>query len=268
MDYKIGFLGYGNMARSVSEGLNNSGMVPYASQMISGRDQNRLAEVAESRGLAMATNNCELTRQCQTVVFGVKPHQIKAVLGEIKDELTPDHLAISMAAGVNLQILQSCLPPHCSLVRSMPNVGVLVGQGMTLLCAPQGCPPEHVKRAKDMFSSVGLALELEEKLFEVATVLSGSGPAYIFTILESLVRGAVRLGLPWDVARLLAVETARGATEIARTRPNQPLSELRDMVTSPGGITAEALLVMEKGGLGGILQEALEAAAVKGRNMI
>ena len=268
MDYKIGFLGYGNMARAVSAGLNNSELVPYAHQMISGRDKVRLTEVAKSRPVAIANDNCELVRSCQTIVLGVKPHQVKAVLGEIKNELTQTHLVISMAAGVNLSLLQSWLPPHCSLVRSMPNVGVLVGQGVTLLCAPLSCSTDHLKRTQDMFASVGLALELEEKLFEVATVLSGSGPAYIFTILESLVRGTVRLGLPWEVARLLAVETARGAIEISRTQPNQHLSELRDMVTSPGGITAEALLVMEKKGLGGILQEALEAAAIKGKNML
>lgn len=265
-DFEIGFLGYGRMARAISAGLAENGLIPHPRQIISGRDRVRLESAARELGLTVAADNRDLTRRCRVLVLGVKPAQVAPVLEEIAPE-TPGRLLVSLAAGVRLETMRRILPAGAALVRSMPNVAALAGRGATLVCALPGSDPAHLARARRIFESVGQCWELEEKLFDAAGAVSGSGPAYFFSIMESLVRGGVRLGLPWDLARELVLATAQGASEMAGRPEGRALADLRDMVTSPGGSTAEALLVMETKGLGGILQEALAAAAEKSEKL-
>lgn len=267
MNFEIGFLGYGAMARAISSGLAESGLLPYEKQIISGRDRAKLDQAASERGLVAAADNKDLVQRCQTVVLGVKPHQVMEVLEEIKN-VANKRLIISLAAGIKLEQMSPLLTPGAGLVRAMPNVAALVGQGTTLICAPPETGPAHLKKALAIFESVGLCLELPEKYFAAGGAVSGSGPAYFFDIMEGLVRGAVRLGLPWHEARSLVIHTALGSAVMAKKMDGAAFSELRDMVTSPGGTTAEALYVFEKGGLGGLLQEALEAAVEKSRKLV
>jgi len=265
-DFEIGFLGYGRMARAISAGLAENGLIPYRRQIISGRNRAKLESAARDQGLTAAADNRDLARRCRTLVLGVKPSQVTSVLEEVREEVS-GRLIISLAAGVRLETMRRLLPAGAALVRSMPNVAALTGRGATLICALPGADPDHLAQARRIFESVGHCWELEEKLFDAAGALSGSGPAYFFTILESLVRGGVRLGLPWDLAKELVLATALGASEMAWRQKDRALADLRDMVTSPGGTTAEALLVMESKALGGILQEALEAAAEKSKKL-
>lgn len=264
--FEIGFLGYGRMARAISAGLAENGLIPFSRQIVSGRDRTKLEKAAGDHGLTVAAGNRDLARRCRVLVLGVKPDQVVPALEEIRAE-TPDRLIISLAAGVGLETMRRILPPGAALVRSMPNVAALARAGVTLICALPGSGPEHLAQARRIFESVGLCWELEEKLFDAAGALSGSGPAYFFTIMESLVRGGVRLGLPWDLAKELALFTALGSSQMAWRQKDRALADLRDMVTSPGGATAEALLVMESKALGGILQEALAAAAEKSKKL-
>ncbi|MDR0882388.1 MAG: pyrroline-5-carboxylate reductase [Candidatus Adiutrix sp.] len=264
--FDIGFLGYGRMARAISAGLAQSGLIPYPRQLISGRNQTRLAQDAADVGLTMAVDNGDLVRRSEVVILGVKPHQIVAVLEEIRAEVG-DQTFISLAAGVRLEVMRRALPAGAALIRTMPNVAALVGRGLTLMCWAGSLDQAALARARAIFESVGHCLEIDEKLFDAGGAVSGSGPAYFFTIMESLVRGAVRLGLPWDTARAMVIQTALGSAVMAG-QSGQPLAELRDMVTSPGGTTAEALLTLESAGLGGLLQKALEAAAEKSKKLI
>lgn len=266
MDFEIGFLGYGKMAGAVSQGLDKNGLIPYSRQMASGRDRRKLAAGAGARGLTLAADNRDLAARSRVLVLGVKPGQVRGVLEELR-ELINDQLIISLAAGVRLEDMRPWLPRGASLVRAMPNVAALAGCGATLLCASPGTPPESFALANKIFASVGLCLEMDESLFDAGGAVSGSGPAYFFSFMENMVRGAVRLGLPWDAAKTLALQTALGSAQTALLNRDRPLAELRDMVTSPGGTTAEALLVMERAGLGGIVQEALEAAAEKSKKL-
>lgn len=264
--FEIGFLGYGRMAGAISAGLAESGLMPYSRQIISDCDQARLAGMARDKGLTVAADNLDLVRRCRVLVLGVKPGQVVPVLEEIGAE-TPGRLVISLAAGVKLETMKRALPAGAALVRSMPNLAALAGRGATLICALPGSDPAHLAEAQKIFESVGQCWELDEKLFDAAVAVSGSGPAYFFTIMESLVRGGVRLGLPWDLAKELVLATALGSAEVAWGQRDRALADLRDMVTSPGGTTAEALMVMESKGLGGIIQEALEAAAEKSKKL-
>jgi pyrroline-5-carboxylate reductase len=264
--YKVGFLGYGRMARAISEGLDRSGRIPYARQAASDLPGGQWLKLAEERRFHPVPDNRRLTALCPVVVVAVKPHQVRKVLEEIRPE-APGRLFISIAAGIKLADLKAGLPETAGLVRVMPNLPALVGQGVTLMCAPPGGPPAHLEQARTIFEAVGETEELEEAGFDVGTAVSGSGPAYFFLMMEALIRGAVRLGLTWETARRLVLGTALGSATAAQARPELNLAALRDQVTSPGGTTAEALQVLEKGGFTGLLAAALEAAAEKGRRL-
>ena len=269
--YEVGFLGYGRMAQAVSEGLDRCGRIPYARQAASDLAAGDWAggewlKLAEKRHFHPAPDNRSLTALCPVVIVAVKPHQVRAVLEEVRPTAS-GRLFISIAAGIKTADLKAGLPKTAGLVRVLPNLPALTGRGMSLMCAPPGAPREHLDQARAIFEAVGEVEELGEDKFDVGTAVSGSGPAYFFLMMEALIRGAVRLGLTWETARKLVLETARGAAETARARPDLNLAALRDQVTSPGGTTAEALQVLETGGFSGLLAEALEAAAEKGRQL-
>ena len=262
MDFKIGFLGYGKMARAVSEGLAESRHIHYGQQIVSGRNRLALSEAAAARGVAVADDNRELARRSDVVVLGVKPHQVNEVLAEVQNEIA-GKLVISMAAGLTLNTLGQMLPKNAALVRTMPNIPALVGRGTTLLCATPDTPLSSLKTAQDIFESVGICLELEEKFFDAATAVSGGGPAYFFSIMEAMTRGAIRLGLPWETAKTLVVQTAAGSAAVAEKLADRHFAELRDMVSSPGGSTIEGQYILEEGGFTALLMKALAAAEKK-----
>ena len=264
--FEVGFLGYGRMAQAISEGLDRRGRIPYARQAASDLPGGEWLKLAEARRFHPAPDNRVLAALCPVVIVAVKPHQVRAVLEEVRPA-APGRLFISVAAGLKLADLRASLPKTAGLIRVIPNLPALVGRGMTLMCAQPGTPPAHLELARSVFEAVGEVEELEEAKFDAGTAVSGSGPAYFFLMMEALVRGAVRLGLTWETARKLVLETALGSAEAARARPDLNLAALRDQVTSPGGTTAEALQILEKGGFAGLLAEALEAAAEKGRRL-
>jgi len=264
--YAVGFLGYGRMAQAISEGLNRCGLIPYTRQAASDLKGGEWLKLAEERGFHPAPGNRPLVTLCPLVIVAVKPHQVRPVLEEVRPA-APGRLFISIAAGLKLADLQAWLPKTAGLIRVMPNLPALAGQGLTLICAPPEAPPSHLEQARVIFQAVGDVLELEETKFEVGMAVSGSGPAYFFLFMDALIRGAVRLGLTWETARQLVLGTALGSAVVARARPDLNLAALRDQVTSPGGATAEALQVMEQGGLTGLMATALEAAAEKGRRL-
>ncbi|MDR2934560.1 MAG: pyrroline-5-carboxylate reductase [Candidatus Adiutrix sp.] len=264
--YEVGFLGYGRMAQAISAGLDRGGRLPYGRQAASDLPGGPWLKLAEERRFHPAPDNLGLAGLCQVVVVAVKPHQVREVLEEVRPA-APGRLFISIAAGLKLADLKACLPETAGLVRALPNLPALAGRGLTLLCAPPGAPTAHLDRARAIFEAVGETEELEEAKFDVGTAVSGSGPAYFFLMMEALIRGAVRLGLTWETARRLVLETALGSAAAAQARPDLNLAALRDQVTSPGGTTAEALQVLEKGAFSGLLAEALEAAAEKGRRL-
>lgn len=267
MDYIIGFLGYGRMAQAISGGVNRAALFPFTRQAASDVDESLLVQMARERGFTPLASNRELVSRCETVVLAVKPHQVRLVLEEVREIVRPGQLFISIAAGVSLATLGRELPESVHLARVMPNLPTQVGHGVTLVCGTPSLAPERLQEVLKIFVSVGLALELPENLFDSATAVSGSGPAYFFLMMEALIRGAVRLGLTWETARTLVVQTAVGSAEMARTFPEFALSELRDQVTSPAGTTAEGLYTLEEGGFTALLQKAAWVAAEKSKNL-
>ncbi|MDR1487700.1 MAG: pyrroline-5-carboxylate reductase [Deltaproteobacteria bacterium] len=265
----IGFLGYGRMAQAISEGLDRTKRMPYSSQAASDIAAQQLAALAAQRNIKAADDNQQVVDLAPVVVVAVKPHQVKEALSKIKETISSnpkayqEKLFISIAAGVRLSVLAECLGPKVHLVRVIPNLPALVGQGMTLLCAPPQTPQEHIETAKSVFEAVGSVMVLDESKFDVGTAVSGSGPAYFFLVMEAMIRGAVRLGITWDDARELVFKVALGSALTALARPDLALADLRDQVTSPGGSTAEALYELENGSLTALFHKALQAASEK-----
>jgi pyrroline-5-carboxylate reductase len=265
-DYDVAFMGYGRMAQAISRGLDHCGSIPYARQAAFDLLTDKLAELSAEYGFRAATSNKELVKLAPLIIIAVKPHQVRPVLEDVGDEIA-DRLVISIAAGVTLQTLSSLLPSESGLVRVIPNLPALVGQGMTLICAPSMAPKENLEKARAIFEAVGSVVILDESLFNLGTAVSGSGPAYFFLVMEAMVRGAVRLGLTWDMARELVLHTALGSAQAALASGHS-LADLRDQVTSPGGTTAEGLYELEKGSLTALFHQALQAATDKGSKLI
>jgi pyrroline-5-carboxylate reductase len=264
---EVGFLGYGRMAQAISEGLDRSGVASYAKQAASDVRGDHLEKTAKERGFLSVKRNSDLFELCPLVVVAVKPHQVRGVLEEVRPAIG-NHLIVSIAAGVSLDLLSSLLPPSAGLVRVIPNLPALVGKGMTLLCAPKDAPPNHLLKARELFEAVGSTAVLDESLFEDGTAVSGSGPAFFFMVMEAMIRAGARQGLTWELSRELTLRTALGAAETALARPEASLAELRDQVASPGGTTAEGLLRLEKGRLTALFHDAVKAAADKGRGLV
>ncbi|MDR0620577.1 MAG: pyrroline-5-carboxylate reductase [Deltaproteobacteria bacterium] len=264
--FEVAFLGYGRMAQAISRGLDQGGLVPYRRQAAHDVLADHLSALSAQRGFKAAAGNRELVKLAPVVIVAVKPHQVRSVLEEVRDDIG-DRLVISIAAGVTLATLASLLPPGAGLVRVIPNLPALVGHGMTLICAPYGTPPERLDKAKAIFGAVGNVAVLGEELFNEGTAVSGSGPAYFFLVMEAMIRGAVRLGLTWDAARELVLRTALGSAMTALESPELSLAQLRDQVTSPGGTTAEGLLELENGAITALFHRALKAASDKGAKL-
>jgi pyrroline-5-carboxylate reductase len=254
------------MAQAISEGLDSSGLVPYKKQLAFDVAVGMLEGMRERRGILIASDGPRLAEKSPIVVVAVKPHQVRQALSGMREALK-DRLVISIAAGVTLSMLSELVPEGCSLVRVMPNLPALVGKGMTLMAAPPSTDKEDLENARKIFNAVGEVVDLPESLFNEGMAVSGSGPAYFFLAMEAMIRGAVRLGLTWDTARKLVLRTCEGAAATALARPGVHLAELRDQVTSPGGTTAEGLLVLEEGALTALFHATLTAVADKGRNL-
>jgi pyrroline-5-carboxylate reductase len=223
------------------------------------------AFVRETGGANIQTNTL-LACDCQVLVLAVKPQQADAVAAELKDAVTADHLVISIMAGITLDRLASLLPNATRLVRVMPNTPALIGCGASGYALGFGASQADADFVDGLLSTVGLAVRLPEHLLDAVTGLSGSGPAYVFQIIEALSDGGVRTGLPRDVATRLAAQTLLGAARMVLETGQHPAA-LKDAVTSPGGTTIAGLAAMEAGGVRAALIEAVTAATQRSKEL-
>jgi len=253
----IGIIGVGNMGAALLRGWLESGLVEPGGLLIADADDRRLQEVAGEFGLPVGTNR-EVAAQAAILLLAVKPQILPAVLAEIRPEVGAAKLVISIVAGVPLQFLAEQLP-GARLIRVMPNTPTLVQAGMAALAAGPHCRPGDLALAQQLFEAVGLTVTVPEHLLDAVTGLSGSGPAYVFVMLEALADGGVKMGLPRATALLLAAQTILGAARLYLETREHPGS-LKDMVTSPAGTTITGLHVLEQGGFRGLVMAAVEAA--------
>ncbi len=264
----IGFIGSGNMAEALIKGIINADLCTADNILISDIKEDRLRLLTGSYGVAAAETNCEAAEKAGILILSVKPQDMAEVLDSIKDALRPDALVISIAAGIRIATIAAALG-DIAVVRVMPNTGALIGEGASALYANDKAKPV-LDKALAIFSAVGKAVVVaDEDLIDAVTAVSGSGPAYYFLLMEEMIKTAVELGLPADVAKDLVLQTARGAGLLAveADKAGQTPQILRSRVTSPGGTTEAALKVFAQRSFGEIVTAALTAARDRSRRL-
>jgi pyrroline-5-carboxylate reductase len=256
---RIGFLGAGNMAGALISGLLASKVVESAQISVSDPRQSRLSELATEHGLQTAASNRELTTWANVVVVSVKPGVVAQVLEDCAPLFGSTHLVVSIAAGVPIRAIEAKLPAGVRVVRAMPNTPAIARAGATAISGGTSASASDLDLAKTLFDAVGKTVVLEETHLDAVTGLSGSGPAYVMLLIEALADGGVKVGLPRDVALLLATQTVYGSAKLLLETGEHP-ARLKDMVTSPGGTTIAGLAALERAGVRSAFLTAVEDA--------
>ncbi|NQZ30667.1 MAG: pyrroline-5-carboxylate reductase [Oceanospirillaceae bacterium] len=258
MQPTIAFIGAGNMSRAIFGGMLKNGY-PAKNITATGRNIDKLADLA-ALGLNVTTDNAQAIKNCKVIVLGVKPQMMQEVckpLAALCQEHQP--LIISVAAGISAQSLEQWLGGNLAVVRCMPNTPALVQQGASALCANQNVTQGQKDIAEQIIAATGLAIWVDnETQLNAVTALSGSGPAYFFLLMESMIDAAVSQGLSTQVATQLALQTARGAAEMAQSEEDSP-AQLRRKITSPKGTTEQAILSFQGAGFAEIIKNGMQA---------
>jgi pyrroline-5-carboxylate reductase len=256
---RIGFLGAGRMATALAQGWIKAGLV--TPDRVCAADPVPAARTtfAQETGAAALTANRDVVGQSDIVVLAVKPQQMAELLQEIQPAVLPRHLFVSIAAGITLFQLTAGLGAKSRIVRVMPNTPCLVGASASAYTAGPNATPADADLVACLLNAVGRAFAVPEKLLDAVTGLSGSGPAFVFVMIEALSDGGVRMGLPRDLATQLAAQTVFGSAKMLLETGLHP-GALKDMVASPAGTTIAGLHALERGGVRGALIDAVEAA--------
>ncbi len=264
---RIGFIGAGQMARAIAQGLVRADMIRREQIFASDPDaQARVAFEERVPGANVGAENLEVVSAADTIILAIKPQQMAAVVDGIALAVDDSKLLISIAAGVKLSQLSAQLGDRSRLIRVMPNTPCLIGEGATGYALGAGATAEDADFADRMLRSVGHAFLLEEKLLDAVTALSGSGPAFFCAVLEALSDGGSQIGLPADVANSLALQTMAGTAATLQATGESPES-LRKRVSSPGGTTLAGLAALESHSLHEALVAAIKAATERSREL-
>ena len=266
LDKKIAFLGGGNMAEALVKGILAAGAAKAGQVFMTDISADRLEYLKKTYGIITQKSNKDAASQAEVILLCVKPQVIDQVLEEIATAVDSSKLVISIAAGITLARIEKTLTANPRVVRVMPNTPALVQAGATALAAGKTATPADVAIARQIFGAVGRAVVVEEKLMDAVTGLSGSGPAYVFMIIDALSDAGVKAGLPRQLALELAAQTVYGSAKMVLETGEHP-GKLRDMVTSPGGTTIEGLHALEKGKLRATLMNAVEAATARSKEL-
>jgi pyrroline-5-carboxylate reductase len=258
---RVAVIGGGNMGKALVEGLVAKGTPTEKIRVIEISKQRREKLAADLRIETMPSVDAEIG-ETGTVIVAVKPQTVKEVLRTLSPLLSREQLIVSVAAGVSLSFIEKQLDRRVPVVRSMPNIAAMVGRAAVGMCANAAVTPELRSRAIEVLSSVGTVIEVEERQLDAVTGLSGSGPAYVFLMIEALADGGVLAGIPREKALELALLTVEGSAALIRETKIPP-SLAREMVSSPGGTTIEGLLQLEEGGFRGLVMKAVRNAAEK-----
>ena len=262
----IGFIGTGNMGEALIGGLLKAQFATSAQIMAFDADEERLRFIQKKYGIKKASDNSQLSSQCDPLLLCVKPQSMKEIIEEMADSLDSSKLLISIAAGVPLYAIETYARKQLRLIRVMPNINVLVQEGASAIAPGNLATDEDIKLAKAIFDCVGKSITIHEPLMDVVTGLSGSGPAYVFMMIEALTDAGVHLGMTRSQALMLVTQTLMGSVKLLSETGEHP-SLLREKVTSPGGTTAAGLYKLEKGGLRKVLIDAVIAATQRSKEL-
>jgi pyrroline-5-carboxylate reductase len=261
---QVGILGTGNMGEALIHGLLHGHLCRPDQIFCSDVRPERLKVIREKYGVKTTSHNTEMVKQSEIIILSVKPQIMKQVVDEIAKYLDLSKLIISIAAGVPLDAIEACARKDLKLIRVMSNICVSVREGVSAIAGGKHALKEDLMMAKTIFDSVGKSLFIEEGLLDAVTGLSGSGPAYIFLIIDALADAGVKMGLSRDDALILAPQTVLGAAKMLIETGEHP-GKLKDMVTSPGGTAIAGLHTLEEGGVRTTLINAVEVATERSK---
>lgn len=266
IDKRISFLGGGNMAEALIKGMLSSGVVN--PDLITATDISsmRLDHLKKSYGIIVQVDNRAAAENAEVVMLCVKPQAMDRLMAEIAPVADRTKLVISIAAGVTIEFVEKALLKGPRVIRAMPNTPALVLAGAAALSPGSSATDTDISVAQEIFGAIGRTAIVEERLMDAVTGLSGSGPAYVFTIIEALADAGVKAGLLRSTALELSAQTVLGAAKMVLETGEHP-GRLRDMVTSPGGTTIAGLHELEKGGLRAVLMNAVEAATARSKDL-
>ena len=256
------FIGGGTMAEALLGGMLDAGLAAPDDIAIGEPVERRRDYLADKYGVATGGDNRPVIQSADLVALAVKPQDLPAVFAELGGQLTAGQSALSIIAGAKLDTLAKGLQ-HDAIIRVMPNTPAQIGCGMTMWTCAAAVPSDHRELTRQMLATVGQEIyAAEEKYLDMATALSASGPAYVFLFVEALIDAGVYVGLPRDVARTLALQTVYGSVKLVMDSGQHP-GQLKDLVVSPGGTTAEGLQALERGGVPAAVVDAVKAAYEK-----
>jgi pyrroline-5-carboxylate reductase len=265
-ELKIAFIGAGNMAEALINGLAQSGIISAERIHISDVNSGRMAELAQRYGVIAHDENSAAARESQVCILAVKPQVLPEVLADTLPGISPETLIISIAAGIRTQRIESILPAGQRVVRVMPNTPALVGMGISAICGGSKAGDTDLELCELLVGTVGQTLRIDEEQMDALTALSGSGPAYQFYLLENMIKAGVAMGFDEATAGKLACATAEGATRLM-IESGLTAAELRARVTSKGGTTAAAISVLDENKVDEAIRSALLAARARSREL-
>ena len=262
---KIGFIGTGKMGEALIKGILSSRLIPASNIHASDMDTAKLQALEKEHKINICQDNCSVIKDSDIIIIAVKPQIVPQVLKEIRPTIK-DHLIISIAAGVTIDTYEKALPKGTRVIRVMPNIAATVKAAASAICSGSTAIKDDEAVASEIFNAIGRSVILPEYLMDAVTGLSGSGPAYIFMIIEALADGGVHEGLDRNTSRLLAAQTVLGAAKMV-LEDKVHTGELRDMVTSPGGTTIRGLRVLEDHGVRIAMMDAVIEACERSREL-
>ena len=266
MQKPVGIIGGGNMGEALIAGIIQSGLLVHGEILFSEPRPERREYLREKFSVSPVETNRGLASRAPTLILAVKPQSVPEVLSEITHLLKPDHLLISICAGVSLDFIQSFFRIPIRMVRAMPNTPALIQRGATALAPSPSARGEDLAAAEAIFQAVGITEIVKESQMDAVTGLSGSGPAYVFAVIEALAAGGVKEGLSQDVALNLTTQTVLGAAHLIQATAKHPAT-LRDQVCTPGGTTMAGLYAMEEGGFRLALMNAVISATRRSKEL-
>ncbi len=263
---KIAIIGGGKMGSIIAQGLISRKLVSQKDITVTDIDAARLQAIRSELGLQASDENKETVKKAGIIILAVKPQNMAQTLKEIAPAVNKSKIVISIAAGITTGFVEGYLTKDARVVRVMPNTPALISAGATAVTKGTNASAADIKLARAIFDAVGITVEVEEKLMDAVTGLSGSGPAYCFVMLEALSDAGVQMGLPRDLALKLAAQTMLGSALLCLQGDKHP-AQLKDMVTSPAGTTAAGLKMLEEGKIRATLISAVEAATKRSQEL-
>ena len=263
---KIGFIGMGNMAKAMIGGLLKKGIFSAEEIIGSAKTEGTIQAAAKKYGIRTTMDNRMVSREADFIILAIKPIFFDEVMEEIKGEITPEKVVISIAAGKSIASMENVFGGDKQIVRCMPNTPALVMEGCTGICLNSRVSKDNEAQVLKILSSFGMAQIVPERLMDVVVGISGSSPAYVFIFMEAMADEAVAAGMPRKQAYEFAAQAVMGSAKLMMETGKHP-GELKDMVCSPGGTTIAAVKVMEEKGFRGVVMDAMEACIEKSKNL-